>query len=223
MHRLLNKSPAPTTLPTVLALLRHGKTLWNEEGRIQGRQDSPLSPAGISQVQEWARFLCNYEIHHIIASDLGRVRETVALLQKQLDKVPIEWNPALREQSWGKWEGKTFTELKDTQEEELKAEILAGWNFRPPGGESRKEVLLRALPVIQQAVQQWPGKQILIVCHEGVIKSLIYHLAERDFLPDEKKLLDKRELHLLQGMDNRLSIGALNILQTKKKMREQRS
>ncbi len=216
MRRLLEQETDQERSQTILALLRHGKTLWNEEGRIQGRKDSPLSPSGIDQVQEWARFLSNYQIHHIIASDLGRVRETVALLQKQLDKVSVEWNPALREQSWGRWEGKTFTELKNTQAAELAAQVRAGWNFCPPGGESRREVLQRALPVIHQAVQQWPGKQLLIVCHEGIIKSLIYHLSARSFLPKEKKILQKRELHLLQGADQELRIGALNIMQTKK-------
>ncbi len=223
MHRLLKQQATQVSMPTVLALLRHGKTLWNEEGRVQGRKDSPLSPEGISQVREWSRFLSNYEIHHIIASDLGRVQETVALLQKHLDKVSIEWNPALREQSWGEWEGKTVSELKETQGEELEAQIRAGWDFRPPGGESRREVLQRALPVIYKAMEQWPGKQLLVVCHEGIIKSLVYHLAGRSFLPEEKTILQKRELHLLYGNGSELNIGPLNILKTKKKRIEQRS
>lgn len=223
MHRLLNQPSSQAPLPTVLALLRHGKTLWNEEGRIQGRKDSPLSPTGILQVQEWSHFLKKYEVHHIIASDLGRVRETVALLQKQLDKVSIEWNPALREQAWGRWEGKTFTELREQEGEELKAQIRAGWDFRPPGGESRREVLQRVLPVIRGAIRQRPGQQLLIVCHEGIIKALIYHLAKRAFLPEEKKILKKRELHLLHGRGSELRIGALNILQSHNNMPVPRS
>ncbi len=214
MHRLLDHTLTPLSNGTLLALLRHGKTLWNEEGRIQGHKNSPLSPAGIQQVLEWGRFLKPYSIHCIIASDLGRVRETVGLLQKVLDKVPIEWNPALREQSWGEWEGKTLAEIKRSQGEELTTQVRAGWNFRPPGGESRTEVLHRALPVMQQAAQQWPGKQVLVVCHEGIIKALIYHLAARSFLPEEKAILQKPALHLLQGIGKELSIGALNIMNT---------
>ncbi len=214
MHRWLKSDSPLAKGQTLLALLRHGKTIWNEEGRIQGHKDTPLSPEGILQVQAWAAFLSNHTIHHIIASDLGRVRETVALLQKQLDNVSVEWNPALREQAWGHWEGRSFAELKETEAEMLAAQIRAGWDFRPPGGESRREVLQRALPEIQNIVQQHPGRKILIVCHEGIVKSLIYHLAKRDFLPDEKKLLQKRDLHLLQGNGKELSIAALNIMST---------
>ena len=190
MYRLLNKKQDTSeNKPTVLALLRHGKTVWNEKGRIQGRQDSPLSTTGRRQVHEWGNFLNEYTIDHIIASDLGRVRETVAILQQYCSTTPIEWNAALREQSWGDWEGKTFKELMQDQPEKLAAQVRAGWDFCPPAGESRKEVLDRALPVIKEALQRFPRKRLLIVCHEGIVKSIIYHLAGRAFLPEEKKLL----------------------------------
>jgi broad specificity phosphatase PhoE len=222
MYRLLNKKrDSSGDRPTVLALLRHGKTLWNEAGRIQGRQDSPLSTTGRKQVHDWGKFLNMYRIDQIIASDLGRVRETVAILQHYCSNAPVEWNSDLREQSWGDWEGKTFSELKQEQPEELITQIGAGWDFRPPAGESRKEVLKRALLVINEALLHFPGKQLLIVCHEGIIKSLIYHLAGRAFLPEEKKLLQKRQLHLLVEMNNSIQLGPLNILPTAEKMGKQ--
>ena len=213
MRKLLKKT-AHSGEQTILALLRHGKTEWNEEGRIQGRHDSPLSSSGRRQVHEWGMFLRNYTTDQIIASDLGRVRETVGILQEYCETVPVIWNSALREQSWGQWEEKTFRELKTEQPEELDTQIRAGWDFRPPDGESRKEVLKRSLPVIIEALQQFPGKQVLIVSHEGVVNSLIYHLAGRAFLPEEKKLLHKRQLHMLIGIKEKLSLGPLNILPT---------
>jgi len=210
MYRLLENHTAGNQ-QTVLALLRHGKTIWNEDGRIQGRRDSPLSEKGSQQVHEWGKFIGDYTIDKIIASDLGRVRETVTIIQQYCTPVSVEWNEDLREQSWGKWEGKTFHELKNEQPEELAAQVRAGWNFRPPEGESRKEVLQRALLVVQACLQKYPGKRILIVSHEGIVKSLIYHLAGRAFLPEEKKLLKKRQLHLLINSGDELSLGPLNI------------
>lgn len=210
MHTLLkNNSLEPS--PTVIALLRHGKTIWNEVGRIQGRMDSPLSTKGARQVHKWAQFLSDFTINQIVASDLGRVRETVAILQQYCNSVPVEWKKDLREQSWGKWEGKTFQELQREDPETLATNIRAGWEFRPPGGESRKEVLQRAFPIIQDTLYKYHGKQILIVSHEGIIKSIIYHLANRAFLPEEKKLLHKRQLHLLVNTNNTLSLGPLNV------------
>lgn len=213
MYRLLNsKAKITADKPTVLALLRHGKTIWNEEGRIQGRHDSPLSATGRIQVHEWGKFLSAYTVDHIIASDLGRVRETVTILQQYCNTAPVEWNRALREQHWGDWEGKTFNALKQEQPEELTRQIRAGWDFCPPAGESRRAVLDRAMGTILEILQRFAGKRLLIVCHEGIIKSLIYHLAGRAFLPEEKELLQKGRLHLLIGMNERIQLGPLNIL-----------
>jgi probable phosphoglycerate mutase len=43
----------------IVAFLRHGATAWNEEGRMQGRRDMPLSERGRAEVEAWrahARF-----------------------------------------------------------------------------------------------------------------------------------------------------------------------
>ena len=213
MQRIL-KDSIQNPEQTIVALLRHGKTVWNEEGRIQGRRDSPLSQKGSMQVHDWGRFIGKYTIDRIIASDLGRVKETVAIIQQYCNAVPVEWQQSLREQAWGNWEGKSFQELKNEHPDELATRIRAGWDFRPPGGESRKEVLQRALPVIEDVLRSFPGKRILVVSHEGIVKSIIYHLAGRAFLPEEKKLLQKRQLHLLLGTGNTMQLGPLNVLPT---------
>ena len=219
MQRLLeNNTLEPEQ--TLIALLRHGKTVWNEEGRIQGRRNSPLSDKGAKQVHDWGKFIGQFTIDHIIASDLGRVKETVAIVQQYCNPVSVEWTESLREQSWGEWEGRSFSELKKEQPEELATQIRAGWDFRPPGGESRTEVLQRAMPVIQNITQQHSGKRVLVVSHEGIVKSLIYHLAGRAFLPEEKKLLQKRQLHLLIGKKSAVELGPLNVFPPSNKVEQ---
>ncbi len=210
MHTLLNHNNPPGK-ETVLALLRHGKTLWNEEKRIQGRHDSALSSGGIAQVHEWGKFLGQYKIDRIISSDLGRVKETVAIVQEYLQNVPVEYTSILREQSWGDWEGMTFPELHAHHKEALNKQIQSGWDFCPPGGESRREVLQRTLPLLQKTIQRFQGEQVLVVSHEGIVKSILYHLAGRAFMPEEKKLIQKRQLHLLYARQGELTLGPLNI------------
>lgn len=204
---------------TIIGLLRHGKTTWNETKRIQGRQDSPLSANGLRQVQQWGKFLKNVSIDRIISSDLGRVRETVAILQQHIRNVPVTFDATLREQFWGEWEGKTFSQLHKFEGKELSRQITAGWDFRPPGGESRSDVLLRILPMFQNLTVRFPGEQILVVSHEGIIKSILYHLAGRAFLPDEKKLIGKRQFHLLIGKNKNITLGSLNIFPEEKRQK----
>lgn len=210
MHRLI---PSPQRRPprTIIGLLRHGTTLWNLAGRIQGQHNSPLSDRGIQEVHHWGQFLQQYDIDGFIASDLGRVKETVAILQEHCGPVAVEWQPDLREQDWGRWQGKTIAELREKESTLLASQIAAGWDFCPPGGESRREVLQRALSVTSSLLRKDARKRVLLISHEGVIKALIYHLAARAFLPSEKKLLQKRQLHLLVGDDGQLALGPLNV------------
>ena len=123
----------------------------------------------------------------------------------------MKFDPALREQSWGEWEGKTYDELHEHQGEKLAQQVAAGWNFRPPKGESRLEVLQRALPVVENIIDHFPGERILLVSHEGIVKSLLYHLAGRAFMPNEKKMIQKRQLHLIYQEGEKLTLGPLNV------------
>jgi probable phosphoglycerate mutase len=39
----------------IVAFVRHGSTAWNEEGRMQGRRDVPLSDRGRAEVEVWRK------------------------------------------------------------------------------------------------------------------------------------------------------------------------
>jgi probable phosphoglycerate mutase len=94
----------------------------------------------------------------------------------------------------------------------LAKQISAGWDFRPPGGEDRKSVLARSQRALQEAFDRWPGEIVLVVTHEGVIKSLVYHLCGRNFLPNEPPLLKSYRLHRLAHDKYGLRLEAANAL-----------
>ena len=196
---------------TKFGLIRHSLTLWNEEKRIQGRMNSPLSETGQRMAAAWGRELKGLHWDRILASDLGRVQETVALVNQELH-LPLHVDPLLQEQDWGEWSGLSFPELFRRFNPEVRQQEAAGWDFRPPGGESRTEVLARGKQVLRDAAGKWHGEDILIVCHEGIIKTLLYHLLGRKFLPDEPKILKGYQLHLLQMNENMLRLIEMNHL-----------
>ena len=68
-----------------LYLIRHGQTQWNSEGRLQGQQDSPLSPTGELQARAIARRLGKLGVSRTIASDLGRTRQTARHVTESLE------------------------------------------------------------------------------------------------------------------------------------------
>jgi probable phosphoglycerate mutase len=194
---------------TVFGLLRHAATHWNEQKRIQGHRDSPLTEQGIIRAQGWGQQLQAYPWDRIIASDLGRTVHTASLVNEHM-KLPVETDSGLREQDWGRWTGRTLAQLEDEDPELFSRQLAAGWCFRPPGGESRISVWERSCRALISAAEKWPGKRILVVTHEGVIKSLVYRISRRRFLPEEPPLLGPMHLHRLACIRGRLHIEEIN-------------
>ena len=192
-------------------LIRHAQTIWNREKKIQGHSDSPLTADGERQASNWGQILLRYSWDRMLASDTDRALATVEKINAFL-KIPIEIDSRLREQDWGHWVGKTVAQIQTESAELLDEQTSAGWDFCPPGGEDRSSVLARSRGALQEAFNRWPGENILVVTHEGVIKSLIYYLSGRKILSTEPPLLKSYHLHLLAHDRDGLRLEAVNRL-----------
>jgi probable phosphoglycerate mutase len=192
-------------------LIRHAQTIWNREKKIQGHSDSPLTADGERQASIWGQILLRCSWDRILASDADRALATGERINAFL-KIPIEIDSRLREQDWGHWVGKTVTQIQTESAERLDEQTSAGWDFCPPGGEDRNSVLERSRGALKDAFNRWPGEKFLVVTHEGVIKSLLYYLSGRKFLPSEPPLLKSYHLHLLAYDKDGLRLDAVNAL-----------
>jgi len=198
---------------TRFGLLRHAQTAWNRQKRIQGRTDSPLTDAGKKQAANWAAILSGFHWDRLLCSDLGRARATAEIVNRTLS-LPEHLDARLREQDWGRWEGKTIAELRQDAGRQLEAQENGGWDFCPPGGESRRRLRERSRSALMQAARRWPGSTILVVTHEGVIKTLVYDLLGRDFLPHEPRVFERGYwVHWLAAREEKLTIIELNAIQ----------
>jgi len=150
----------------IVALVRHGRTAWNDIGRMQGHADVELSDAGRTQVRRW-RLPASLVGGRFVASPLTRARETAALLGTEAFDV----DDALIEMDWGEWEGETLEGLKAAHGAAFAANSARGLDFRPPGGESPRDV--------QRRVGAWLGRNtghappLIAVTHQGVIRSVL--------------------------------------------------
>jgi broad specificity phosphatase PhoE len=152
-----------------LALLRHGSTVWNETGRVQGHSDVPLSPAGERQVRGW-RLPGNLAGHIWLTSPLVRARQTAALLGAG----GAAQDPRLIEMSWGAWEGLRLEDLRAELGNLMRAWEAKGLDFCAPEGESPRQVQARLRPFLAETAAR--GAPALAVTHKGVMRAL-YALA----------------------------------------------
>ena len=197
---------------TRFALIRHAQTVWNREKKIQGHSDSPLTADGEKQASGWGQILSQFAWDRMLASDAGRAQATAEIINAIL-KVPLTIDSRLKEQNWGQWEGMTVRQIEAEARQELDDQVTAGWDFCPPGGESRRSVWQRSQATLAQAAERYPGQNLLVITHEGIVRSLIYNLCGRRFLPGEPAILKSYQLHWLVYGHSGLNIERINALE----------
>jgi len=170
-----------------LALLRHGHTLWNRAGRIQGRTDVALSADAREQLSR-LRLPDPWAHADLWSSPLSRAHETATLVSGCIPKT----DPALLEMNWGDWEGQKGRALRDDQNSGFRDIEDWGWNYTPPNGESPDAMRKRLLP--------WVGElknDAVAVCHIGVMRVLLAQATGWDFCGPAPFRIKRNRLYIL--------------------------
>lgn len=200
-----------TPARTIFGVIRHARTEWNRERRIQGWSDSPLTPEGERQAERWAAHLAQERWTQLLASDIGRALATARRINRRLG-LPLQTDSRLRELDWGEWTGKTVRQLRAEVPDIVAAQERAGWDFRAPGGEARRSQLERSRRALLDAAAGAPGATILVVTHEGVIKCLSYDLAGDQAPPTERPEHHIYRLYRIAAQGGRLTLEGVEDL-----------
>lgn len=164
---------------TRLTLVRHGTTLWMEQGIMHGRLDSPLSKQGIKEAQSAANRLKGREFDVFYSSPVGRAMQTAALIGNAIDMEPTPLD-GLMEQHFGSSEGTLSTFMPGRIQ--YVQRLILGW-FIPPwkGGETFSETHNRVKKTYKEIIGRHQGRNILIVTHHGVINVILRLVSRRFF------------------------------------------
>ena len=179
----------------IVALLRHGRTEWNDARRLQGRADVPLSAAGRAQVRAW-RLPAELAGARFVASPLARASETARLLAGAAPAIERD----LVEMDWGRWEGETFASLRETASAAFAAAEARGLDFRPPGGESPRDVQRRVAGWFARVAGE--AGPIVAVTHNGVLRALLAQLTGWPMLGKPPVRLGQDCAHLMEVAPN---------------------
>jgi broad specificity phosphatase PhoE len=155
---------------THVAIIRHAPTAWNRDRRLQGHTDIGLGPEGRIVAASW-QVPVAWQNWRLLVSPLMRARETAAVLFPQ--SVP-EIDLALREMSFGDWEGRSLADLRADAGAEAEERESLGLDFRAPKGESPREVQARLMPLLQRLAAE--QRDTVVVSHKAVQRAL-YALA----------------------------------------------
>lgn len=181
---------------TTFLLMRHGLTDWNLRSRIQGQTDTPLGEQGRDQCRSWKQTLDGMDLDRVLTSPLARAVETARRCTKGRN-LPHTTDPGLMEMHWGHWTGRSKEDMR-ADREAVREQERRGFDFRPPGGESRRELLQRALAALKDFSEAHPDRRVLVVTHNGVLGALARHMAGMEYLPGEESPLLPYRLHRIE-------------------------
>lgn len=166
-----------------LLLMRHASLGAEYSGRFIGRTDASIAPDSHRGIHTAGKWLSRQSIEQCIASPLLRTRQTLELINSQLG-CQVDFDPDLREVDFGRWEGKTFSEISQADPQLVEQWASLADDFVFPGGESWAGFVERIARVSGRLAVN-PAENILVITHGGVIRSLICHLlglAARNYL-----------------------------------------
>ena len=186
------------------AIIRHGPTEWNEQGRLQGQSDIPLSNSGRAKVKEW-RLPVTYHKWNWFSSPMCRAQETARLLGLNPKSAP-----EVVEMHWGDWEGKTREEIEKEFGKEFRERLRHGIDLRPKNGETPREVRSRFKYWITHISQK--HEPFGVVAHQGIIRAALSLATGWEMVGKPPFEMDWESVHIFSiNSKNRIEIENLNI------------
>lgn len=146
----------------MLILVRHGRTTLNADGLLQGRIDAPLDEVGRAQAAEVGARLASAD--RVISSPLQRAVDTAATIG-----LPVDIDERFIELDYG--------DLDGTPVSEIAADTWAVWrasaDYRPPGGETLREMGERVSEALDGLVAEATERDVVVVSHVSPVKAAV--------------------------------------------------
>jgi broad specificity phosphatase PhoE len=195
-----------------LLLIRHGESVANTEGRLQGQFDSRLTEQGRAQGHALARRLLQdgQRPATIYASDLARAAETAQILAETLE-IPLFLDERLREYDVGELSGALFRDIEHLYPG-VWAIFQRGGEWASIPGEEGNEAFQRRLgaflkDTIQGHVQD---TKVAIVSHGGSLGTMVALLLEMDLSRPTPFQFGNTSLTTVEILSRRTTLLCLN-------------
>ena len=170
-------------MATWIYLVRHGQTVWNEEGRLCGSSDVPLSDEGLVQARKLAARLKDIDITAIYSSPLLRARQTAEAIAA-CHCVEVKVEPDLREIDYGDWEGLKVVDAAERFPELERLRREDPMRFVAPNGEPMQLFAERVISAIQRIAASHADETVCVVAHQTVNRFILCWILQSPHLAD---------------------------------------
>lgn len=162
-------------------IVRHGETVWNAAGKLQGNTDIELNETGRALAGELGRKLETVAFDCIYSSPLIRAYETACLIRGHRN-IPIVRDERLREISFGDMEGVHYSVWRD-ERSPYRSFFEAPDRYQPPpNGETIDQVRARTQAFLQEVIEPLSDqfRRVMIVAHGALNKGLMCYIEGND-------------------------------------------
>ena len=156
-------------------IVRPGCTELDDQGRISGTLDLPLSKSGVDQITKMAAELSELSIDKVYAGPGAAAKQTADLLAENR-KVKVKLEDDLRNLDYGLWHGKRLEELKETQPKLVKMWQDQPHSICPPDGETVDDLESRVQRFVKKLTKKYKTGAVIVVTAEPVacvVKSIL--------------------------------------------------
>ena len=163
----------------LLVLVRHGQSEWNLKNLFTGWKDVDLTAQGVNEAKKAGEKLKARGIKFDIAftSALKRAQKTLDLVLAEMgeNKIPIIRDQALNERDYGDLVGLNKDDARKKWGDEQVLKWRRSYDIAPPGGESLKDTVARALPYFVQEIlpRVLRGERTIVVAHGNSLRALV--------------------------------------------------
>jgi 2,3-bisphosphoglycerate-dependent phosphoglycerate mutase len=168
----------------LLVLVRHGQSDWNLKNLFTGWKDPDLTEHGIKEAKDAGRKLKaqGFKFDIAFTSVLKRAQHTLDLMLAEIGQtgLPTKNDLALNERDYGDLSGLNKDDARKRWGEEQVHIWRRSYDVPPPGGESLKDTLARALPYYVQEILPCVlrGERVLVAAHGNSLRALIMVLEK---------------------------------------------
>jgi 2,3-bisphosphoglycerate-dependent phosphoglycerate mutase len=163
----------------LLVLVRHGQSEWNLQNLFTGWRDVDLTEKGVAEARAAGRKLAAQGLRFDLAftSGLKRAQRTLDLVLEEMGQssLPIIRDQALNERDYGELVGMNKDDARKKWGEDQVLIWRRSYDVQPPGGESLKDTVARALPYYVSEIlpRVLRGERVLVAAHGNSLRALI--------------------------------------------------
>ena len=165
--------------------MRHGETIWNHMGKIQGSSDIELTDYGRQLARDTRDGFekDGIRFQKIFSSPYKRAMETAKIIQEK-QTADIVTDERIREMCFGKYEGLSLKMIKDSDPNIQACFSVPSRYQADPSGESFQELYERTQQFLTEKLlpmeQDTSVRNVLVVCHGAVIRAFLTQIRHME-------------------------------------------